>query len=159
MRVRKQAITGLILVLWVAAILAYEWQTPAPSKPVYATAQYPVQRVSDGDTFVILKGQRKEKIRIFGIDCPELNQPFGQQAHLRTKDLIGNQTVTIQQIDRDKYGRTVAQVFTADGKDLAIILTSEGLARWLGKFAPNNRDLQQAERAAKSAERGIWSRR
>jgi endonuclease YncB( thermonuclease family) len=78
--------------------------------------------VIDGDTIEI-HGQR---IRFFGIDAPESHQTCeadqqayrcGQQAALALADEIGQQTVSCERHDVDRYGRIVA-VCHAGGEDL-----------------------------------------
>ena len=52
-------------------------------------AQYPEKamlvRTIDGDTISVLQHDREVKIRLFGIDCPEKDQPFGDYATGITK--------------------------------------------------------------------------
>lgn len=37
--------------------------------------------VSDGDSLTVLHDGRQEKIRLYGVDCPEKRQAFGRRAH------------------------------------------------------------------------------
>ena len=52
----------------------------APIPPAWA-ADFPAQVVTvhDGDTITISRADRKAKIRLQGIDCPELGQAFGRK--------------------------------------------------------------------------------
>lgn len=87
-----------------------------------------VLNVYDGDTFTLATG---EKIRILGIDCPEMNGPNTIRAHVardRLRELISGKRVEIWRKGRDKYGRTLAWVLV-DGKNVADTLLQEGLAR------------------------------
>ena len=46
-------------------------------------------KIADGDTITVLvEGKTQHKIRLYGIDCPEKNQDFGQQAKQFTSDMV-----------------------------------------------------------------------
>ncbi len=59
-----------------------------------------------------------ERIRLHGIDCPEKRQAFGNRAKQFTSNLVFAKTVTVQALDRDRYGRTVGEVLLPDGRVL-----------------------------------------
>jgi endonuclease YncB( thermonuclease family) len=40
----------------------------------------PVVSVLDGDTLEVLHNHRPDRIRLYGIDCPEKRQAYGQRA-------------------------------------------------------------------------------
>lgn len=80
--------------------------------------------VTDGDTIVINKTQ----IRLFGIDAPEIEHPFGQKAKWAMVKLCKGHKVTAVVKDVDHYGRTVAQCSLPDGRDLSAELVKIGLA-------------------------------
>jgi micrococcal nuclease len=44
--------------------------------------------VSDGDTITVLHGGGQERIRLWGIDCPEKGQDFGTRAKRLTSSLV-----------------------------------------------------------------------
>ena len=113
--------------------------------------------IADGDTITVRHGRRKEKIRLYGIDCPEKLQEFGSQARSLTTSLTTDQLVSIVPIDQDRYGRTVAYVILPDGTNLNYTLVSEGYAWWYRKYA--NRDPQFAcrELMARAKKKGLWA--
>jgi len=78
----------------------------------------------DGDTIRV--GQ--ERIRLRGIDTPELNEPEGQAAKERLEALLRSGTVSIVPHGRDVYDRLVADVFV-NGENVAEILKREGFAK------------------------------
>jgi endonuclease YncB( thermonuclease family) len=80
--------------------------------------------VVDGDTF----RYKGERIRLRGIDTPELNEPGGQAARLRLEELIRSGPVRIVPRGRDVYDRLVADVFV-DGQNVAEMLSREGYAK------------------------------
>ena len=66
--------------------------------------------VADGDTITVLREKQPQKIRLYGIDCPEKRQPYGKKAKQFTSDMVFGKTVEVNRIDTDRYGRTVAFV-------------------------------------------------
>jgi hypothetical protein len=78
----------------------------------------------DGDT--IRYGTAR--IRLQGIDTPELAEPGGQAAKERLEELLRSGTVQIVPHGMDVYGRTVADVFV-DGQNVAETLRAEGFAK------------------------------
>ncbi|MBH0189020.1 MAG: hypothetical protein HP493_09300 [Nitrospira sp.] len=78
----------------------------------------------DGDT--IRAGPAR--IRLRGIDTPELSEPEGQAAKQRLAELLRNGIVRIVPRGRDVYGRLIADVFV-EGQNVAERLESEGFAK------------------------------
>lgn len=111
-------------------------------------------QAADGDSLRL----RGDRIRLLGIDAPELNQicwqedgtewPCGRAAHLRLGELVGNTETSCQPDGTDRYGRTLATCTAAD-RDIAAVLAAEGLAIARG-------DYEREENAARSAKLGIW---
>ncbi|OGQ95518.1 MAG: hypothetical protein A2521_07605 [Deltaproteobacteria bacterium RIFOXYD12_FULL_57_12] len=66
--------------------------------------------VADGDTITVLHNNRRIRIRLYGIDCPERDQAYGQNARQYMAGLAAGKTVEIDPLDTDDYGRTVALV-------------------------------------------------
>ena len=73
-----------------------------------------VTRVVDGDTFWISTAD--VRIRVWGLDAPETDQPGGSAATATLSRLISGQTLTCRQRDIDRYGRIVGQCFLPDGR-------------------------------------------
>jgi endonuclease YncB( thermonuclease family) len=73
-----------------------------------------VIRVLDGDTIEVLHEKKPERIRLYGIDCPEKGQAFGQKAKQATSSLLFGKEVRIESHGRDKHGRTLGTVFDGD---------------------------------------------
>lgn len=87
-------------------------------------------RVSDGDTIVIATADGTEhKIRLYGIDAPEKQQPYGQASLDRLAYLLRQNTtgqILVDVLDTDQYGRKVGRVFST--VDINELLVREGLA-------------------------------
>ncbi len=114
-----------------------------------------VVAVHDGDTISVLVGRRPRKVRLEGIDCPELSQPYGRVAKLFTSDRAFGKTVDVQQTTVDRYGRIVGRV-VVNGEDLSNAILAAGLA-WHYTQYSSDRTLDAAEWSARAAHRGLWS--
>jgi endonuclease YncB( thermonuclease family) len=117
-----------------------------------------VVKVSDGDTFTLLDENNSQiRVRLYGIDCPEKGQDFGERARLKTAEYIAGKTVSVDVIDTDRYGRKVGIVHVG-GSALNEILVTNGLA-W-NYEAYNKLYLERyrnIERQARAARIGLWS--
>jgi micrococcal nuclease len=111
--------------------------------------------VHDGDTITVLRGRTQVKVRLEGIDCPELGQEFGTRAKQFTSSLLFGKTVVVIPYYRDRYGRTVARV-RVRGEDVSLRLVEQGLA-WHYVLRSSDRALSAAQRKAQEAHRGLWS--
>jgi endonuclease YncB( thermonuclease family) len=117
-----------------------------------------VVRVIDGDTLVVNRNGQDVTVRLYGIDCPEGDQAFGQAAteFLKGK-LPEGSPVSVTAHDRDASGRTVAEVFTADGQSTGELLVRSGLAWWYHWYAPEQRILGFLETEARAKRLGLWA--
>jgi len=119
-----------------------------------------VARVVDGDTLVLDGG---EKVRLIGVDTPETVHPnkpverFGKEASAFTKRMAEGKHVRLEydQERRDRYGRTLAYVYLADGKllNLELICHGYGFAYTRFQFSKME-EFRSAEREAREQERG-----
>jgi micrococcal nuclease len=125
-----------------------------------SAAEYPARviGITDGDTLTVLTGQKTQvKIRLAGIDAPESGQDFGTRAKQTASELAFGKIVTIIERDKDRYGRTVADVWLPDGRSLNREMVRNGLAWWYRKYAANDRELARLEADARLTKRGLWS--
>jgi endonuclease YncB( thermonuclease family) len=111
--------------------------------------------VYDGDTITV-RTDETIKIRLDGIDSPELKQPFGQASKQALSGLVFGQNVTIKPGKKDRYGRLLARVEIA-GKDASLTMVETGMAHWYEQYAKRDKELQSAQTQAKTASRGLWS--
>ncbi|MBE3598936.1 MAG: thermonuclease family protein [Limnochordaceae bacterium] len=154
-----------------AGVLAYQrWMGrdalppgPHPSPPPGAVADH-VVRVIDGDT---IETRELGRVRYIGVDTPEMNAPdpdvrrmarMAREANVR---LVGGRTVLLATDvqERDRYGRTLAYVWTADRQVMVNAwLLEQGYARVL-TVPPNVRyaDFFVAlQQRARREGRGLW---
>ncbi len=123
---------------------------------IAGAADLRVVRISDGDTFTGLDSQNRQvKIRLHGIDAPEKAQAFGNVARKALGDLIEGKTVEVQQVDKDRYGRVVANVHIG-GTHVNRELVAKGLA-WRYVQYDKKGEFTQVEQAAKTARKGLWA--
>ena len=122
-----------------------------------ASIQGRVIGVTDGDSIKVLVGTQQLKIRLYGIDCPEMHQSFGHKAKKFTANMVFGKEVTLIPRDKDHYGRIVAEVMLDDGTSLSKELLKAGLAWWYRKYAPHDNELGALEAAAKNGKIGLWA--
>ncbi len=112
--------------------------------------------VEDGDTIVVLRDGRRQKIRLAGIDCPERGQPFFEKAKGFTAYKTMSETVTVDVKLRGRYRILVAEVRLPDGTSLNRELVTRGLAWWYRPFS-NDTTLRELELEARLSKRGLWA--
>lgn len=120
---------------------------PSPSLPVGSVLQGRCW-VIDGDTIVI----DNVRIRLAGIDAPELDHPWGQQSKWAMVRMCKGQTIAARIKPELSYDRVVAECYLPDGRDLAAELVRGGLALDWPKFSGGRyRHLEPAD-----ARRKLW---
>lgn len=91
----------------------------------------------DGDSMRIQRADGAVvTIRVYGIDCPEIGQPYGKEARDLTATLLMGKTVEVTPAQKSKsYGREVASIMQPDGtRLLQEALTASGLAWVDGRY-------------------------
>ncbi len=156
---RKALLWSAFFIVWLMA-LPLQADTCAP---VGAGSDVTSRFVIDGDTLELVDGRR---VRLLGIDTPEIgrrgkpSEPFAQAARTRLEQLTLDSRLRMhvgEQV-QDRYGRTLAHLFAADGRNIEAQLLEEGLGFAL-VVPPNERMMTchaMAERRARVADRGIW---
>jgi len=120
------------------------------------TLQVRVVGVHDGDTLTALTDDKRElKVRLHGIDAPELGQPYGQASKRALSDLVFGKHVTLHTTGTDRYKRTLARV-TAGDIEVDALMIATGHA-WHYTRYDRTAALEAAERNARAAKRGLWT--
>ena len=118
--------------------------------------------VSDGDTLTARCGAAHAplqlKVRIAAIDAPESRQAFGPQARKNLVQLCLRQRARIQVLEKDRYGRNVANVRCGD-TDVASAQVRAGLAWIYTPYARQHPHLLPLQRQARASHMGLWSQR
>jgi endonuclease YncB( thermonuclease family) len=113
--------------------------------------------VIDGDTIEI----HGARIRLFGIDAPESDQPCtiqgksfrcGKQAAFALADKITDKVVDCRPKDQDRYGRVVA-VCLVGGEDINAWMVAQG---WALAYRHYSNDYVRQEEQASKSKIGIW---
>jgi micrococcal nuclease len=128
-----------------------------------------VERVIDGDTVDIDIGGREERVRLIGIDTPELHTETGaaecmarEAREFSASQLPAGTEVRLERdvVGRDDYGRLLAYVYRRDDDAMVNeLIVAGGYARPL-TIAPNDAHRDRFVAAAHAAEAndlGLWS--
>jgi endonuclease YncB( thermonuclease family) len=116
--------------------------------------------VTDGDTIKARCGAsgayEQVKVRIAAIDAPEKAQPYGQRSKEALSQLCFKQEAEIAPRNKDRYGRTVADV-TCKGQDVARIMVAGGWAWVYDRYTEiGDAPLYKAQDVAQAARKGLW---
>ncbi|WP_304048968.1 thermonuclease family protein [Desulfovibrio piger] len=142
-----------IFFVWSTAAIWPLLPTPSPAQPCEVIAAH------DGDSLRIRQPDgRSVSVRLYGVDCPELGQPYGDAARDLTERLVG-QVVDVQPTGGRSWGRDVAVIVLSDGCTLQAALVEAGLAWVDGRFCHSSEcdGWRQAQEQAREARRGLWA--
>jgi len=114
---------------------------------------YIVSSVIDGDTFVLQNGER---IRLLGVNAPELGKCGSTEAKELLTSLVLHKPVFIKETSRDYYGRRMGLVYVGNTLINTTII-SQGWARPDYTKNSKNEEMKQAYKEAKEQKRGIHS--
>ena len=138
---------------------------PAGTQPCREPVMGRVQDITDGDTFKVETGRGVERVRMIGINTPEVDHTgpddecFADEASVFLEEKIGNRLVwlTFDAECDDHYDRTLAYVHTMEGFiQRAVLQAGMGVAY---TFSPNDsfsRTFAADEEDARSAGVGLW---
>jgi len=130
------------------------------SSAIAQTITGTVSSISDGDTIKVRTTNGTITVRAVCVDSPESDQPGGKEATARLRQLLPiGQSVTLNVVDTDRYGRSVAEIYK--GNNLVNLwMVQEGRAvvypKYLHNCPSNAPRLQQAESQARQKRLGIW---
>jgi len=98
------------------------------------------------------------KVRLYGIDCPELSQNYGQKAKQFTESLVLSKKVTVEKKDTDIYGRVVGLVYLSDGTLLNEELVRNGYAWVYDTYCTDSICFtwKTLEQQARQQKLGLW---
>jgi micrococcal nuclease len=169
---KRWVVTALLLL---ATGCTSQLQTPVseqPSQTVSPTATSTVAQaqnelpqvvsVGDGDTLRVRQSGQTITVRLGCIDAPESAQaPWGAQSANRLKQLLpAGQAVQMREIERDRYGRTVAELFLGN-QSVNLMMVKEGQAvvytQYIDNCAATKDQYLAAEAQAKTQRLGFWN--
>jgi micrococcal nuclease len=120
--------------------------------------------VIDGDT-IELAGN--ERVRLIGVDTPESVDPrrpveyFGKEAAAFTRRMVEGKPVRLEydEESRDRFGRTLAYVYLADGTFVNAEIIRQGYGFAYTRFPYRyQQEFVALERGARNERRGLWAR-
>ena len=117
-----------------------------------------VQYVHDGDTIRVKSRAKVHKIRLEGIDAPELTQSFGLESKEYLKSLLDGKKVRFSTSKKDRYKRIVSYItLESTGESINHKMVEQGYAWWYRKYAKNDKELEKLQKQAKLKKRGLWA--
>lgn len=111
--------------------------------------------IIDGDTFDMMLDGKKIRVRMFGIDAPERRQDYYQKSKQALSDMIFGKVVRIETKSRDRYKRTLAEVYEGN-KWINREMVLQGMAWHFKRYSSDPR-IAAAEKQARNAKTGLWS--
>lgn len=120
-----------------------------------------VDYVIDGDTIEVLVNGRGYRVRYIGVDTPERDEPFYDEATQANEQLVaGQELILVKDVsETDRYGRLLRYIYLTDGTFVNAELLRLGYAR-LVTFPPDvarQEQFQQLQTAAREASLGLWA--
>ena len=119
-----------------------------------------VVSVHDGYTITVLIDGRKEKVRLIGIDAPELDQAsWGVQARDVLRGLVDSKSVRLETdvTVRDQYKRLLAYVYVGDTfVNLEMVRQGQAVVYTVPPNVVHVEEYRKAELEAREAGRGVW---
>jgi len=116
-----------------------------------------VTKVADGDTLWVqpASGSAARKLRLQGLDAPEICQSGGAASRRALQELIGNALVRVELTYYDDYGRGLARIHLR-GQDVGAQLVRAGQA-WSSRWRRSLGPYAAEEAAARQARAGLFS--
>ncbi|NWF75809.1 MAG: thermonuclease family protein [Nitrospirae bacterium] len=161
---KRKGLNLVALIFFILVAVLYLINEKYPLKSKSEEPYVSVIKVYDGDTVSVKVDRKQEKIRLIGIDAPEMGQePWGENAKRYLENLLDSSDWEIRlEYDiekRDQYNRLLAYIWTKDNKNVNLLMLKSGYAV-LYTFPPNVKYVEEfrvAQKEAREKEIGIWS--
>lgn len=162
----------IVLTLGVTALFVYPGalEVLAPEEEasmlesVTDRTQYQLDRIIDGDTIVLNIRGKSERVRLIGIDTPESDECYANEATSYLRLLLDDGPVYIEtdssQGMRDQHNRRLAFIYTTDGTFVNKEMLNDGYASVMRMSVPHRyvEEFNQAQKRAQENRRGMWAR-
>ena len=119
-----------------------------------------VVEVNSGDVITISNLNRPVRVKLMGVDAPEMNQVFGDVAKKHLSDLVFEKSVLVEYAGIAADSSLTGRVLLNDA-DIGAQMIRDGAA-WFdssngNRLSPTNREVyEQSEQAARNEKRGLW---
>lgn len=114
-----------------------------------------VLAVHDGDTLTLVEHGKKVRVRLDGIDAPELAQRYGKSSRSALSRLCGGKKAVVTDRGKDEEGRVLGTV-TCGKVDANAEQVKQGLAWVFRTYLPLGSPLYELETNARLTQRGLW---
>ena len=114
--------------------------------------------VFDGDSITVRHQADTFKVSLFGVDAPENNQPWGEEAKLFLENLVLSKVVILRTLYLDRYDREVAIVTLPTGEVVQEMMLEGGHTMVYPKYCdtPQCDEWYKMERRARNNKIGLW---
>jgi endonuclease YncB( thermonuclease family) len=117
--------------------------------------------IHDGDTLGVRSSKGEVlKVRFACIDAPELKQPLGEESRNYLRSMVNEAggKVKVKIIDTDRYGRSVAELWTKSGLLQSRMTAAEMAFAYdqYSKNCPHWDAVKSSEKAASELKVGVW---
>lgn len=143
--------------------------TSTPTPTFTSTPNVSLIKVIDGDTIEVNINGINEKVRLIGLDTPEMSDSresircFAVEAKNKTQSLIAYQNIKLEkdptQNNRDKYNRLLRYVILKDGRNLAKVIIEQGYGYEYTYRIPYvyQKEFKEAQKKAEKNKVGLWN--
>lgn len=121
-----------------------------------------VYKVVDGDSLLARKNSdtknQKIKIRLWGIDSPEWNQPSSKESKAFMKKMVQGKYVKVEKRGYDKYGRLLAIIYLDNNQTINSLAIEEGYA-WVHEYYCKEEICEKwlfTQDNARNMKKGLW---
>lgn len=120
----------------------------------YEVYEGKVVKVLDGDSLNIIQQGKEIRVRLAEIDAPEHGQAFWKQSKQALEKQVAGKKVSVEEFDRDQYGRIVGHVYVNDTW-VNGVLVKQGYAYVYTRYAVSKK-LYEYETQAEKNNLGVW---
>ena len=168
---KRQQKALVVAIVGLCATIFGLWQQSArPQVSASPADGFRVLKVVDGDTVEIDYYGQPTKLRLIGLDTPEVVDPrkpvqcYGREASEHAHQLLDGKSIKLESDplvgETDKYGRKLAYLFLPDGTNFALAMISDGYGHeytYQSQSYKYQSAFKAAQQVAESAQRGLWS--
>lgn len=123
-----------------------------------------IWRVIDGDSVEVKYAgllsflRRPFPVRLYGIDAPELAQPYGPESRRQLQKLVRRGGIRMDEVATDRYGRTVGILYPRRRRHepVNVAMVRSGMAWWYRRYGTRGLRFADAELEARQRRRGLW---
>ena len=128
------------------------------------TRKIRIRRVIDGDSLEVKYAglfsfmRRPFPVRLYGIDAPELAQPYGRESRDQLASLVRRGGLRMEAKATDRYGRTVGLLYPGQRsrESVNVAMVRSGMAYWYRRYGGRDLGFPEAEAEAQAKRRGVW---